>query len=712
MPDVADQLRVLRNAIEYYAYRYYVLDDPAVSDAEYDALWRELVALETAHPELIAPDSPTQRVPGAPAERFVKVRHPAPILSLGNAFSPEELVAWRDRFLRLLPEDAQAGIRYVVEPKIDGLSVILHYEDGPFVLGATRGDGEVGEDITANLRTVKALPLRVPVETTDDGRPMTDSSLRPSSIVRRLSSAVGRPARLVVRGEAYVPVADFEHFNADQAQAGERTYANPRNFAAGSLRQLDARITAGRPIKLWLYQIIALEGEGIQPPRSQWETLTYLRALGFPVETRIRCFDDFDALVAYCIEWGEDERCKLPYEADGLVIKIDDFALQERLGYVGKDPRWAIAYKYPAEEALTRLLDIKVNVGRTGTLNPYAVLDPVQVGGVTVTNATLHNEDYIRDKDIRVGDMVAVKRAGEVIPQVLRPLIELRTGNERIWQMPVRCPVCGEQAVRVAGEAAWYCVNSACPAQLVRGVEHFVSRGAMDIAGFGIRQAELFVELGFIKDLADVYYLDPSKLVALEGFGEKKVANLIAAIEASKSRPPARLLTALGIQGVGEVVAEELMSHFDSLDALAAAPLEELQSIPGIGPVLAQSVFDWFAHEPNQQVLAKLKVAGVTTAQATPEVKAEAEALPLAGLTFVITGTLPTLSRDQARDLIKAHGGRVTDSVSKNTSYLVAGESAGSKLDKATRLGVPVISEDELRGITAGKSANQQKKDR
>jgi DNA ligase (NAD+) len=696
MPDVADQLRVLRDAIEYYAYRYYVLDDPAVSDAEYDALWRELVALETAHPELITADSPTQRVPGAPAERFVKVRHPAPILSLGNAFSPEELVIWRDRFLRLLPEDAQAEIQYVVEPKIDGLSVVLHYEDGQFVLGATRGDGEVGEDITANLRTVKALPLRVPVEKTDEGRRAKDDA--PSR-----PSVVGRPSRLVVRGEAYVPVADFQRFNVLQAETGERTYANPRNFAAGSLRQLDARITAGRPIKLWLYQIIALEGEGIQPPRSQWATLTYLRALGFPVEARIRRFDDFDALVAYCIEWGDTERRKLPYEADGLVIKIDDFVLQERLGYVGKDPRWAIAYKYPAEEAITRLLDIKVNVGRTGTLNPYAVLEPVQVGGVTVTNATLHNEDYIRDKDIRVGDMVAVKRAGEVIPQVLRPLLELRTGDERVWQMPERCLVCGEQAVRVAGEAAWYCVNSACPEQLVRGVEHFVSRGAMDIAGFGIRQAELFVELGFINDLADVYYLDPSKLVELEGFGEKKVTNLIAAIEASKSRPPVRLLTALGIKGVGEVVAEELMSHYDSLDALADAPLEELQSIPGIGPVLAQSLFDWFAHEPNQRVLAKLKAAGVTTAQAKSEVIVEAGALPLAGLTFVITGTLPTLSRDQARDLIKAHGGKVTDSVSKNTSYLIAGESAGSKLDKATLLGVPVISEDELREMTAGK---------
>ncbi len=703
MSSVGDRLDALRKAIRYYAYRYYVLDDPAVSDAEYDAVWRELVALEHDHPELVTPDSPTQRVPGAPSDRFARVRHPAPILSLANAFGPAELNAWHDRFLKLLPEELQASIQYVVEPKIDGLSVVLVYEDGRFVLGATRGDGEVGEDITANLRTVKAVPLRIPLPPAplSAGIPTPPAPLSvgiptpPAPLPAR--EGEGRaPARLVVRGEIYTPVADFHRFNARQEQTGERTYANPRNFAAGSLRQLDARITAGRPLKLWVYQIIALEDAGADAPRTQWETLDYLQVLGFPVEARIRYFSDWDAVVAYCEAWGQAERHRLPYEADGLVIKIDDFAIQERLGYVGKDPRWAIAYKYPAEEAVARLLDIKVNVGRTGTLNPYAVLDPVQVGGVTVTNATLHNEDYIREKDIRVGDMVAVKRAGEVIPQVLRPLLELRTGEEKVWQMPDRCPACGEQAIRVAGEAAWYCVNSACPAQLVRSVEHFVSRGALDIAGFGIRQAELFVELGFVKDLADIYYLDAAKLVELEGFGEKKVANLMSAIAASKSQPPARLLTALGIQGVGEVVAEDLMSHYDSLDALAAAPLAELQAIPGIGPVLAQSIADWFAQEPNQHVLARLKAAGVTTAQA-PRAAAQTGALPLAGLTFVITGTLPTLSRDQAKDLVKTYGGKVTDSVSKNTSYLLAGEAAGSKLAKAQQLGVPVIAEDELR---------------
>jgi DNA ligase (NAD+) len=713
MPTVTERLETLRQAVRYHAYRYYVLDDPIISDAEYDVLWRELVALEAEHPELVTPDSPTQRVPGAAAERFAKVRHPAPILSLGNAFGLKELIAWRDRYGKLLPADELARVQYVVEPKIDGLTVVLHYEDGRFVLGATRGDGEVGEDITANLRTLQAVPLRVPVQGAgirEQGSGVRDQgSFAESGDSLHSSSFVVRPpSRLVVRGEAYVPIADFQRFNAEQTEREERTYANPRNFAAGSLRQLDAHITAGRPIRLWVYQIVALEGVEIEPPATQWEALAYLRSLGFPVEARDRLFDDFEALAAYCVAWGQTERRQLPYEADGLVIKIDSFATQARLGFAGKDPRWAVAYKYPGEEAVTRLLDIKVNVGRTGTLNPMAVLDPVQVGGVMVSSATLHNEDYIRENNIRIGDRVAVKRAGEVIPRVLRPLAELRTGDERVWEMPKACPVCGSEAVRVAGEAATYCVNSACPAQLVRGVEHFVSRGALDIAGFGIKQAELFVELGYIADLADVYYLDADKLLAQEGYGEKKVANLLAAIAASKTRPPARLLIALGIHGVGEVVAEDLMAHFNSLDALAAAPVEELQAIPGIGPILAQSVFDWFAREPNRQLIGKLKAAGVTTAQAKAEVEAEAGAQPFAGLTFVITGTLPTMSRDEAKDFIKAHGGKVTDSVSKNTSYLVAGEAAGSKLDKATQLGVPVIDEAALRQMAGGRMTNDE----
>jgi DNA ligase (NAD+) len=691
MTDVAKHLESLREAVRHHAYRYYVLDDPVISDAEYDALWRELVALEAEHPELITTDSPTQRVPGAPAERFAKVRHPAPILSLANAFTEEELAGWRDRFSRLLPAGEPERVAYVVEPKIDGLTVVLHYENGRFVLGATRGDGEVGEDITANLRTVKMLPLRVPSAPVPSGVTAVDATG---------GQGLPVPRRLVVRGEAYVSIPDFQRFNDEQQATGERTYANPRNFAAGSLRQLDARITAERPIKLWIYQIVALEGDNVVRPSTQWDALAYLQRLGFPVESHIRLLHEFDNVLSLCGEWGDTERRSLLYEADGLVIKINDFAIQERLGFVGKDPRWAIAYKYPAEEAVTRLLDIKVNVGRTGTLNPYAVLEPVQVGGVTVTNATLHNEDYIREKDIRVGDRVAVKRAGEVIPQVLRPLVELRTGEERVWEMPRQCPVCGAPAVRVSGEAATYCVNSACPAQLVRGIEHFVGRGAMDIAGFGIRQAELFVELGLIRDLADIYYLDPDRLQGLEGFGEKRVANLMAAIEASKQQPPARLLNALGIKGVGEVVAEDLMTHYDSLESIGCAPVEELQAIPGIGPVLAQSIADWFSQEPNQRVLGRLARAGVSTQREAAAPPAGAGAL--SGYTFVITGTLPSMSRDEARDFIKNGGGKVTDSVSKNTSYLVAGEAAGSKLAKAKELGVPVIDEGQLRRMAAG----------
>jgi DNA ligase (NAD+) len=672
--DVGGRLETLREAIRFHSHRYYVLDDPVISDAEYDALWRELVALEAEQPELVSPDSPTQRVPGAAADRFPKVRHPAPILSLGNAFGLDELVAWRDRFMRLLPADEQNRIEYVVEPKIDGLSVVLTYEKGLFRLGATRGDGEVGEDITGNLRTVAAVPLRIPVDP---------------------KSGATAPRRIVVRGEAYVPVEDFRRFNARQAELGERTYANPRNFAAGSLRQLDARITAGRPIRLRVYQIVELDSE--ETPRSQWDALAYLRQLGFPVESGIRLFQEFEELAAYVEGWGNVERKQLPYEADGLVIKISDFATQARLGFVGKDPRWAAAYKYPAEEAVTRLNNILVNVGRTGTLNPYAVLEPVQVGGVTVTTATLHNEDYVADLDIRIGDRVAVKRAGEVIPQVLRALVELRTGEERAWQMPKNCPACGEPAVRNEGEAATYCVNSACPAQLVRAVEHFVGRSAMDIEGFGIKQAELFAGLGWIRDVADVYYLDADQLRRQEGYGEKRVTNLMESISASKSRPPARLLNALGIRGVGEVVAELLLDHYASIDALAAAPLEELRAVPGIGPVLAENIHEWFTKEPNQRVMEKLRKAGVTMAASRVSTATASQALD--GLTFVITGTLPTMSRDQAKELVKVHGGKVTDSVSKNTSYLVAGEAAGSKLDKAQQLGVPVIDEARLREL-------------
>ncbi|MBN1658774.1 MAG: NAD-dependent DNA ligase LigA [Anaerolineae bacterium] len=681
--DAAERIRDLREQVRYHDHRYYVLDDPVLSDGAYDALYRELLALEAEHPELVSPDSPTQRVRGQVREEFVTVRHPRPMLSLGNAFTPEELRAWRDRVGRLLPDD-YGDLAYVVEPKIDGLSVILHYENGVFTLGATRGNGMEGEDITANLRTVRRVPLHIPVSPPLEGRD-------------REEGEVPVPARLVVRGEAFMTIAAFRAFNQRQEKAGERTYANPRNTAAGSLRVLDHTVTAARPLSLFVYQIVEMEGG--PEPGSQWQALQTLEKLGFPVSDQNRRFADFEEMVAYVVSW-EQARATLPYEADGLVIKIDDFATQGRLGNVGNAPRWAVAYKYPAPEAVTQLQEIVVNVGRTGSLNPAAVLEPVEIGGVTVSNATLHNADYVAERDIRAGDMVVVKRAGEVIPQVVRPILELRPPGTEPWQMPDRCPACGEPVERPADEVAYYCVNAACPAQRVRSVEHFVSRGAMDIAGFGIRQANLYVEQGIVRDVADIYYLTADDLLPLEGFGEKRVANLMAAIEKSKTQPPHRLLTALGIRGVGSTVAQQLIDHFRSIDALAAASREALEEVPGIGPKLAEAVVDWFDHETNRRVVEKLKAAGVCTA--IEAAAAPASPQPLAGLIFVITGTLPSMSRDQAREFIEAQGGKVTGSVSGHTDYLVAGEKAGSKLDKAHRLGVAIIGEDELRRLARG----------
>ncbi len=670
--DVTERIEDLREQVSYHSHQYHVLDRPVISDDAYDALFRELQELEAAHPELVTPDSPTQRVGGEIREEFRAVTHPMPMLSLGNAFDAAELRAWRDRFLRLLPEGYPEPV-YVAEPKIDGLTVVLHYADGLFTLGATRGDGVRGEDITPNLRTIRTLPLRIPASAGD--------------------SNATAPSRLVVRGEAYMPIGAFEAFNREQEAAGKRTYANPRNTAAGSLRVLDSSVTATRPLSLYCYNVVVIEGG--PELTSQWEALSYLQQMGFPVSDLNLRFTDFEAVVDHCLAW-EKVRESLSFEADGLVIKIDDFATQERLGSVGNAPRWAVAYKYPAPEAATRLKRIIVNVGRTGSLNPAAELEPVRIGGVTVSNATLHNADYVAENDIREGDTVVVKRAGEVIPQVLRPVLELRPPGTEPWQMPDRCPSCGERVEQREGEVATYCVNAACPAQLIRGVEHFVSRGAMDIEGLGIRQAELFVEKGLIHDVADLYYLTGEQLRPLEGFAEKKVANLLAAIEASKAQPAARVLTGLGIPGIGATVAGLLSDHFGSLDALMSASREELEEIPGIGPKLAASVADWFSLAPNRRILEKLKAAGVRTDVERPTVTAPGS---LEGLTIVITGTLPTMSRQQARELIVTHGGKVTGSVSKKTDYLLAGERAGSKLQKAEQLGVPVLSEEALQRL-------------
>ncbi|HMZ06115.1 MAG TPA: NAD-dependent DNA ligase LigA [Anaerolineales bacterium] len=670
----------LKEQVNFHNYRYHVLDAPVISDLEYDRLLNELKQLEADHPEWITPDSPTQRAGARPADRFEKIRHPAPILSLANAFGADDARAWFERIKKL--DDRVEKAKFVVEPKIDGLSVVLHYRDGMFMQGATRGDGEVGEDITSNLRTVRAIPLKIPVGS-EQGR---QSSLHPFQV----------PKHLVVRGEAFIPNKDFEALNKKLEEAGEKTYLNPRNTAAGSLRQLDPQLTASRPITLLVYQIVHSEGGKV--PTSQWEILEYLKALGFPVTDVARRFNDLEAAIAYT-ETFSTGRDALPYEADGMVIKIDDLTLAADLGFVGKDPRGAVAFKFPAREVTTTLNDIGVAVGRTGVLTPYAMLEPVEIGGVVVERATLHNFDYIAEKDIRAGDRVLVKRAGEVIPYVIGPIVDARSGKEKKYKPPSKCPACGQEVEHLEGEVAWYCVNAACPAQLVRNVEHFVSRGAMDIVGLGIKIVEQLIEAGLVKDVADLFSIKKEQLLELEGFAEKKAENLLGAIEQAKGQSLNRLIVALGIHGVGEVMAGDLARTFGNLSTLSKASAEELQQMDGLGPNIAESIVDWFAQNANQKLLKKLKTAGVWPEMKKDEKKKEGA---FTGQTFVVTGTLPTLSRDGVKEFIESNGGKVTDSVSKKTSYLVLGEAPGSKLDKAKSLGVKVIDEAELRKLAEG----------
>jgi DNA ligase (NAD+) len=667
--DLRSRAEELRRQLHFHDHRYYVLDSPLISDAEYDRLLLELRQLEAGHPGLATPDSPTQRVGGEPAGRFVKVRHPAPILSLANAYQPGEVRAWFDRIAKV--DDRVLTADFVVEPKLDGLTVVLHYQNGIFTLGATRGDGEYGEDITANLRTVRSLPLRIPVD----------------------AEGAQPPRRLVVRGEAIISRRAFEEMNRKLQTAGDRTYVNPRNTAAGSLRQLDPALTASRPIDLLCYAIVDADGP---VPDSQWGTLEYLRQLGFPVSKESRACATLETALHQVEDWDR-RRQRFPFETDGMVIKINDLALAADLGVVGKDPRGAIAFKFAAEEVTTLLSDIGANVGRTGVITPYAILEPVEVGGVTVRQATLHNFDTIAEKDIRVGDRVLIKRAGEVIPYVIGPVVEARTGRELRYAPPTECPSCGERLERPPEEVAVYCVNAACPAQLVRNLEHFVSRPAMDIVGLGIRLAEQFVEEKLVSDVADLYGLRQEDLLALEGFAEKKAENLLRAIEASRQRSLARLILALGIRGVGEVAAADIAATFRDLETLGKASSDDLQTIEGIGPSIAEAVVDWFGRPRNRRLLDKLRKAGVwPAAEGAPVPKG---AQTLAGLTFVITGTLPTLTRGQTKALIQAHGGKVSESISRNTDFLVAGEAAGSKLEKARELGVKVVDEAALQRL-------------
>ena len=669
---LAERAAELRQALHEHNYRYNVLSDPIITDAEYDALLNELREIEAAHPELVTPDSPTQRVGSDLSADLPKVRHPHPILSLGNAFDEAGIRAWRQRIGRLLPEDAK--LEYVVEPKFDGLTVVLTYEDGVLTVGATRGNGEVGDDVTPNVRTVRTVPLRIPVSA-DGPKP---------------------PHRLVVRGEILFLKKDFERLNERLRAEGMTLFANARNTASGALKQKDARITAARPLTMYCYSIVDADGP---TPETQWEVLRYLRALGFlTADEVIRCFDNLDETIEYVIGYAS-HRHDLPYEIDGLVIKVNDLATADALGVVGKDPRGAIAYKFPAEEATTVLRDVVWNVGRTGVLTPNAALDPVPIAGVIVKQASLHNYDLIRNKDIRLGDTVIVKRSGDVIPYVVGPVVALRTGDERPVEPPATCPACGAPVARDEDEVALYCTDPSCPERIARNVEYFVSRGAMDIEGLGERGVRLLLELGLIEDEADIFYLKAEDLLPLEGFGEKRVQGLLNSIERAKDRPLSRLLAALGIPGIGSTTAEDLVKHYHTIDALAAARAEELEAIPGVGPRTARSLVDWFAEPHNRELIEKLRGAGVRLA-------AEEAPAPvsnrLAGLTFVLTGTLPGMTRTEAAELIERHGGKVTGSVSKKTSYVVVGEEPGSKLDKAQALGVPILDENGLLRLVNG----------
>ena len=659
-PGIAKRVKAVRDELNRHNHLYHVLDQPEVSDAQYDALMRELYQLEEQHPELITHDSPTQRVGGEPAQGFSEVRHPVPMLSLTNAFNDEEFQAWHRRVAKLLERD---DFDMVCELKYDGLAVALTYQDGIFVQGATRGNGSVGEDVTINLRTIKSIPLRV------------------------LNHA---PAgRFEVRGEVYFPRSEFRRFNEERVARGLDTYANPRNTAAGSLRQLDPRMTAERPLDIFVYGLGYADNE---VTHNQWETLAFLGELGFKINSNNALCHTPEEAVDYYRTWLEKAE-ELDYASDGVVVKVNRFDFQQHLGVVGREPRWAVAYKFPATQAITRLLDIRVNVGRTGSINPYALLEPVDVGGATVKQATLHNEDYIRSKGLLIGDWVVVERAGEVIPQIVSAITSRRTGEERPFEMPTACPSCGQAVGRPEGEAMLYCVNAACPDQLVRLLEHFVGKGAMDIDGMGGKLGVMLINRGLVKDVADLYYLRKEDLLEMERMAEKSASNLLAAIERSKERPLARVLVGLGIDHVGSEVAELLARHFGAANALIRASEDDLTAIPAIGPKIADSVVTYFRNESNRKVIEKLRQAGVSLEEEARPVAAEQ---PLAGLRFVATGRLHNFSRSQIEGKIKELGGTAGSSVSRQTDFMIAGEDAGPKLADAERLGVRVINEEEF----------------
>jgi len=652
----------LRGLIRYHDHRYHTLSEPEIGDSQYDELRVELIDLETRFPELIAPDSPTQRVAGEPSVEFDSVEHRDPMLSLSNVFGREELIKWHERVVRLLERD---DFGFVCEPKIDGLAISLIYDDGSFVVGATRGDGYRGENITPNLRTIGAIPLKLVL--------------------------ADPPAGMEVRGEVYMSKAEFARLNAERAETGEQLYINPRNTAAGSLRQLDPKVTASRGLDLFIYQLGWLEGT--PAPVGHSEAMDWLKAAGFPTNPLAQRFDRIEDVAAFCEQW-EGRRDELDYEIDGVVIKLDSLELQRQLGTVGRDPRWATAWKFPAEQAVTYLKEISVSVGRTGVLTPFAVLEPVFVGGAMVSMATLHNLAHIQELDIRAKDDVIVQRAGDVIPQVVGPVLSRRAGRRlRKFKMPTVCPVCGTEVQHDPEQAAYYCPNRECPVQIARTLEHFTGRGALDIEGFGETLSWRLVELGFVKTLSDLYALPARRdeLLELDGIGEKTLDRLFANIEASKRQPLHRLLIGLSVRHVGGETARALALNFGSMETLRIASAEEIEAIDGIGPIVAEAVHEYFEDDENAALVDRLTAAGVRMDE-----EVSARGGPFEGMSIVATGSLSRWSRNEIEDLVKRLGGRFAGAVSKKTAFVLAGEGGGSKREKAETLGVEVIEEDEF----------------
>lgn len=658
--EIRQEIEKLREIIHYHDYRYYVLNSPEISDAEYDALMRKLEELESKYPEFVTPDSPTQRVAGKPQEAFPSFVHSRPLLSLNNAFSDEEIREFDQRVKRWLGEDK---VEYVVELKIDGLAVNLRYENGIFVRGGTRGDGLTGEDVTPNLKTIRSIPLKLQGPT-------------PPQIIE-------------VQGEIFMPKKDFEKLNAERRSSGEVPFANTRNAAAGSLRQLDPNITAKRHLDIFVYSAFFIESD--YQPETHWQALQCLKKLGFKVNPHSKLVSSIDEIIATHKEW-EEKRKSLDYDIDGLVVKVNSLRQQERLGATTKSPRWAIAFKFQPTYGLTRVIDIEVNVGRTGTLTPVAVLEPVEVGGVVIKRATLHNEDEIRRKDVRIGDWVTVGRAGEVIPEIVRVIKEKRTGEEKVFTMPKKCPVCGSQVYREEGEVAWRCINASCPAQIKERIKHWASRAAMDIEGLGEKIVDQLVDKGLVKSISDLYRLTKGQLEKLERMGPKSAENLINALERSKKRSLSRFIFALGIRHVGEYIAQLLAENLKDIQKLREAKKEDLLRIEGIGPIVADSIVQFFANPENQKMIDELLNLGIEPQ--TPEEKPKSSFFT--DKVFVVTGALERFSRDEVKKIIEEKGGKAANAVSSRTDFLIVGKNPGSKLKEAENRKIPILIEEEF----------------